>query len=120
MEAGWVRFGHQRWLAVVPLHSVGGHLYRRFPRPSTKGSTHMRSFKINEDGIRAHDEQISAQVQQIVNDTVGDPMDDELDVAVDTLHQRLNAVDGLEFDPAWAQNAIEILRRGDDLTIELR
>lgn len=80
----------------------------------------MNNFEINEDGIRALYEQIGAQVQQIVNDTVRDTMNDDLHAAVDTLHQRLNAVDGLEFDRSWSQNAIETLRRGDNLTIELR
>jgi hypothetical protein len=78
---------------------------------------HM-NIEMNEYGIHALYEPIGAQVQQIVNDTVQETSSDDLDTAVDTLHERLTAA-GLELDRDWARNAVETLRRGDDLRIEL-
>ena len=79
----------------------------------------MSSFELNDDAINQMMKQIGDQVRTIVNDTVQETADQDLDTAVDTLHERLNAVDGLSFERDWAQHAVETLRRGDELTIEL-
>ena len=78
------------------------------------------NFEPNEEGIRRMTEQICQRVQAIVNDTVQETRDDDLDTAVDTLHQRLNAVGGLYFDRDWAQNTVVTLRRGDSLQITIQ
>ena len=45
--------------------------------------------------------------------------DEDLETAVTTLHLVLNTIPGLEFDRAWAQEAVETLRRGDPLEIQI-
>lgn len=64
-------------------------------------------------------QQLGEQIRNVVNTTVRETADDDLDHATDVLHQRLNAMDGLQFDRAWSQNAVETLRRGDDLQINI-
>lgn len=79
----------------------------------------MTSFEFNDDAINEIMEQIGEQIRTIVNNTVQETADLDIATATDTLHERLNAVDGLSFDREWAQHAVETLRRGDDLNIEL-
>lgn len=79
----------------------------------------MANFEPNKAGIQALHEQIGEQIRTIVNDTAQETADQDLDVAVDTLHQRLNDVEGLNFERSWAQHAVETLRRGENLTINL-
>lgn len=75
---------------------------------------------INEAAVEKLYEQIGNQVRDIVNTTVHDTLDDDLETATETLHERLNVVDNLNFDRGWARNAIETLRRGEELRIEIR
>jgi len=56
---------------------------------------------------------ITRQVRDIVNEVVLATADEDVDVAVDKLHARLQRVVGANFDEAWARRAVETMRRGD-------
>lgn len=62
---------------------------------------------------------IGEQVRGIVNTTAAETTDTNLDQAVDLLHTRLNRLDGIQIQRDWCRNALETLRRGDDLTIQI-
>jgi hypothetical protein len=76
-------------------------------------------FEPDESGMKAFLDHIGEQVRSTVDDTVLETTDQDLDTAVDTLHARLNAIPGLEFDRDWAQTAVETLRRGEPLEIQI-
>ena len=61
---------------------------------------------------------IGEQVRGIVNTTAAETTDGDLDDAVELLHRRLNAIDGIAIPREWCHEALETLRRGDDLTIQ--
>ena len=79
----------------------------------------MTHFEPDEAGMKAFLEHIGEQVRATVDDTVAETKDEDLDAAVDALHARLNAIPGLEFDRDWAQTAVETLRRGEPLEIQI-
>ncbi|MCX6396128.1 MAG: hypothetical protein NTV23_06545 [Propionibacteriales bacterium] len=56
---------------------------------------------------------IGRQVSDIVNEIVLSTADEDVEVAIDRLHTRLQRVSGMEFDRAWAKRAVETMRRGD-------
>jgi len=79
----------------------------------------MSSFEIDEDVLQALLEEIGEKIRQVVQATAEDTVDQDLDSAADLLHERLATLDGVELDRAWSVDALETLRRGDELTIEL-
>ena len=79
----------------------------------------MTQFDASEEGMRAFLEHIAERVRATVDDTVAETSGADLDAAVDLLHQRLNAIPGLDFDRDWAQQAVETLRRGEPLEIQV-
>lgn len=78
------------------------------------------SIEWNDDALNEHFTQIGDQVREIVNTTARETANQDIAVAADILHARLNAVDGLDFAREWSVEALETLRRGDELTIEIR
>ncbi|MCZ4498843.1 MAG: hypothetical protein JWQ74_1396 [Marmoricola sp.] len=56
---------------------------------------------------------ISRQVTDIVNEIVLSTADEDVEVAIDKLHARLQRVGGQTFDRSWAKRAVETMRRGD-------
>ena len=68
-----------------------------------------------EEELAAIAEQVQVQLQATAAQL------DDLDVATaaDLLLQRLNAIEGIEFERDWAVQVVEGLRRGDDVQIEL-
>ncbi len=79
----------------------------------------MTQFDPDDAGIKSFLEHIGALVRETVDDTAAETADQDLSTAVDTLHERLNQIVGLEFDRDWAQTAIETLRRGEPLEIQI-
>ncbi len=79
----------------------------------------MTQFETTPEGMKAFLDHIGAQVRTVVDDTVAETAGDDVDTAVDTLHGRLNDIPGLEFDRDWAQQAVETLRRGEPLEIQI-
>ncbi len=79
----------------------------------------MTQFDPSEDGMQAFLEHIGERVRSTVDDVVAHTADEDLETAVTTLHLALNTIPGLEFDRAWAQEAVETLRRGDPLEIQI-
>lgn len=79
----------------------------------------MNDFNPDEAGIRRLLEEIGQQVRQVVQETVDETHNQSLESAVVLLHHRLNGIQGAGFDRDWAQNAVETLRRGDDLEINI-
>ncbi|MEO5651615.1 MAG: hypothetical protein ABIN79_06570 [Marmoricola sp.] len=79
----------------------------------------MTKFDADEAGMKAFLEHIGARVRVAVDETVAESAEEDLEVAVDLLHRRLNEIAGLEFDRAWAQQAVETLRRGEQLEIQI-
>lgn len=53
------------------------------------------------------------QVSDIVNEVVLATADEDVEVAIDKLHARVQRVNGVTFDRAWAKRAVETMRRGD-------
>ena len=64
-------------------------------------------------------QRIAQDVQRIITDAVNETMDADLETAIDTLHERLNAVEGMDFNRAWCQQTVEALRRGDAVRIQV-
>lgn len=56
---------------------------------------------------------LARQVSDIVNEIVLSTADEDVDVAIDKLHTRLQRVNGMSFDRAWAKRAVDTMRRGD-------
>ncbi|SDT09824.1 hypothetical protein SAMN04488570_3519 [Nocardioides scoriae] len=79
----------------------------------------MTEFDPSEDGMKSFLDHIGARVKSAVDDVVAHTIDEDLETAVSTLHAVLNTIPGLEFDRAWAQEAVETLRRGDPLEIQI-
>ncbi len=79
----------------------------------------VTQFEPDEAGMKAFLDHIGERVRATVDDTVLETVDQDLDSAVDVLHARLNAIPGLEFDREWAQQAVETLRRGEPLEIQI-
>jgi hypothetical protein len=79
----------------------------------------MTHFEPDEAGMKAFLQHIGEQVRVTVDDTVAETTDLDLDLAVDVLLVRLNAIPGLDFDRDWAQTAVETLRRGEPLEIQI-
>lgn len=77
------------------------------------------SLNFNQAAIDRLRRGIGEQVRGIVNSTAAETINTDLDQAVDLLHTRLNALDGMTFDRDWSRNALETLRRGDDLMIQI-
>lgn len=79
------------------------------------------SFKIDldETALAQAYEHIGTQIAEIVNTTFEETLDEDLDTAAATLHRRLNAVDGVDLKPAFSRHAIETLRNGDELHLDL-
>jgi len=63
---------------------------------------------------------IARQVTDIVNEIVLSTVDEDVEVAIDKLHTRLQRVSGQSFDRAWAKRAVETMRRGDVFKIIIR
>jgi len=63
---------------------------------------------------------LARQVSDIVNEVVLATADEELDVAIDKLHARVQKVNGVDFDRRWAQRAVETMRRGDVFKLIIR
>ncbi|MET3963879.1 hypothetical protein ABIE44_003813 [Marmoricola sp. OAE513] len=70
-----------------------------------------------EDKQRAR---IERQVKDIVDEIVYATIDEDVEVAIDKLHTRLQRVNGATFDRAWAKRAVETMRRGDLFKIIIR
>jgi hypothetical protein len=79
----------------------------------------MTTFEIDEDVLQALLEEIGEKLRQVVQATAEDTVDQCLDSAADLLQERLATLDGVELDRGWSVDALETLRRGDELTIEL-
>lgn len=79
----------------------------------------MTQFETTPEGMKAFLDHIGAQVRTVVDDTVAETAGAELDAALETLHVRLNEIPGLDFDRDWAQQAVETLRRGEPLEIQI-
>ncbi len=60
---------------------------------------------------------IGRQVSDIVNEIVLATADEDVEVAIDTLHTRVQRVSGADFERAWAKRAVETMRRGDVFTV---
>jgi hypothetical protein len=56
---------------------------------------------------------IGRQVSDIVNEIVLATADEDIEAAIDKLHTRLQRVNGMAFERAWAKRAVETMRRGD-------
>ena len=56
---------------------------------------------------------LARQVSDIVNEIVLATADEDVDVAIEKLHTRLQRVNGMTFDRSWAKRAVETMRRGD-------
>lgn len=63
---------------------------------------------------------IGRQVSDIVNEVVLSTADEDVEVAIDKLHTRLQRVAGADFDLAWAKRAVETMRRGDVFTVIIK
>ena len=63
---------------------------------------------------------LARQVSDIVNEVVLATADEDLEVAIDKLHARVQRVHGVDFDRRWAQRAVETMRRGDVFKIIIR
>lgn len=70
-----------------------------------------------DDKLRAR---IERQVRDIVNEIVLNTVDEDVDVAIDKLHARIQRVNGVTFDRNWAKRAVETMRRGDVFKIIIR
>ncbi|ROR90364.1 hypothetical protein [Nocardioides aurantiacus] len=79
----------------------------------------MTQFDPSEDGMKSFLDHIGTRVKTTVDDVVAHTAGEDLETAVTTLHLALNTIPGLEFDRAWAQEAVETLRRGDPLEIQV-
>jgi hypothetical protein len=60
---------------------------------------------------------IGRQVRDIVNEVVIATVDEDVEVAIDRLHSRVQLVSGTSFDRAWAKRVVETMRRGDVFTV---
>lgn len=60
------------------------------------------------------------QVSDIVNEVVLATADEDVEVAIDKLHARVQRVNGVDFDRAWAKRAVETMRRGDVFKLIIR
>jgi len=60
---------------------------------------------------------IGRQVSDIVNEVVLSTAEEDVEIAIDKLHTRLQRVAGADFDRAWAKRAVETMRRGDVFTV---
>ena len=69
--------------------------------------------KSNNPGDDKRRARIGRQVSDIVNEIVLATTDDDVEVAIDKLHERLQRVSGQSFDRNWAKRAVETMRRGD-------
>ncbi len=56
---------------------------------------------------------IGRQVSDIVNEVVLSTADEDVEIAIDKLHARLQRVGGVDLDRFWAKRAVETMRRGD-------
>ena len=63
---------------------------------------------------------LARQVSDIVNEVVLATADEDLEVAIDKLHARVQRVNGVDFDRKWAQRAVETMRRGDVFKLIIR
>ncbi len=63
---------------------------------------------------------IGRQVGDIVNEIVLATADEDVELAIDKLHARLQRVSGTDFDRAWAKRAVETMRRGDVFKIVIK
>ncbi|RNL65785.1 hypothetical protein EFK50_01710 [Nocardioides marmoriginsengisoli] len=63
---------------------------------------------------------IGRQVSDIVNEIVLATADEDVEVAIDKLHARLQRVNGQTFDRAWAKRAVVTMRRGDVFKIIIK
>lgn len=63
---------------------------------------------------------IARQVTDIVNEIVLSTVDEDVEVAIDKLHARLQRVGGQTFDRAWAERAVRTMRRGDVFTVVIK
>ncbi len=79
----------------------------------------MTQFESTQDGMKAFLDHIGELVRTVVDDTAAETAGDDLETAVDLMHSRLNDIPGLDFDRVWAQEAVETLRRGEPLEIQI-
>ena len=77
----------------------------------------IRANQAADDKRRAR---ISRQVRDIVNEIVLATADEDVEVAIDKLHARVQRVNGVEFDRNWAKRAVETMRRGDVFKIIIK
>ncbi|MFL6160159.1 MAG: hypothetical protein ACJ72D_29070 [Marmoricola sp.] len=63
---------------------------------------------------------LGRQVSDIVNEIVLATADEDVETAIDKLHARVQRVNGVSFDRAWAKRAVETMRRGDVFKIIIR
>jgi hypothetical protein len=87
--------------------------------PTAERNPPVTQFEPSDVGMKAFLDHIGEQVRATVDDTVALTNDLPLDTAVNALHHKLNTIPGLEFDRAWAQEAVETLRRGEPLEIQI-
>jgi hypothetical protein len=73
----------------------------------------MAKRKISNPADDKRRARIGRQVSDIVNEIVLATADEDVEVAIDKLHTRLQRVSGMTFDRAWAQRAVVTMRRGD-------
>jgi hypothetical protein len=76
-------------------------------------------FQFDDDAIRRMVEGIGGRIRDIVQATAEETADQDIERATSLLHRRLNALDGMEMSRDWCRNALETLRRGDELVIEI-
>ncbi len=79
----------------------------------------MTKFETDQAGMKAFLDHIGEVVRDTVDQSVADSAGQDLEAAVDQLHTRLNQIPGLEFDREWARQAVETLRRGEALEIQI-
>ena len=75
----------------------------------------MSDDEFTEEELESISQQIAVAVQSVAERL------EDLDVAtaVDLMLERLNAIEGVEFERDWALQVVEGLRRGDEVTIEI-
>lgn len=62
---------------------------------------------------------IERQVKDIVDEIVFSTIDEDVEVAIDKLHARLQRVNGAAFDRGWAKRAVDTMRRGDVFVVRI-
>lgn len=80
----------------------------------------MARAKANQAADDKRRARIARQVRDIVNEIVLSTADEDVEVAIDKLHTRLQRVSGMDFDRNWAKRAVETMRRGDVFKIIIK